>query len=96
MLQIPGHPYRILIIGDSLLPNSLLTNSLFHLISQQQDIDKIDLYAKNPHEAKYQFLIKKRESTGLKHLNDLKPSTEYLTDMDGIYKDIEEHNPNKT
>ena len=92
MLQIPDHPYRILIIGGS---GTGKTNSLFHLISQQQDIDEIYLYAKDPHEAKYQFLIKKRESTSLKHLNDLKPSTEYSTDMDGIYKNIEEYNPNK-
>ena len=45
------------------------TNSLFNLISHQPDIDKIYLYAKDAYEAKYQFLIKKRESTGFKHLN---------------------------
>ena len=28
------------------------------------NIDKIYLYAKDPNEAKYQFLINKRESTG--------------------------------
>ena len=27
-------------------------------------------YAKDPYEAKYQLLINKRESTGLKHLDD--------------------------
>ena len=32
-------------------------------------IDKIRLYAKNPHETKYQLLINKRESTGIKYLN---------------------------
>ena len=36
--QIPDHSYRILIIGDS---GSGKTNSLFNLISQQADIDKI-------------------------------------------------------
>ena len=55
--QIPDHPYRILIIGGS---GSGKTNSLFNLINQQLDIDKIYLYAKDPYEAKYQFLIKKR------------------------------------
>ena len=59
--QIPDHPYRMLIIGDS---RSGKTNSLFNLINYQPDIDKIYLYAKNPSEAKYQFLINKRESTG--------------------------------
>ena len=57
--QIPDHPYRILIIGGS---GSGKTNSLFNLINQQPDIDKIYLYAKDPYEAKYQLLINKIES----------------------------------
>ena len=46
-------------------------------------------------EAKYQLLINKRESTGLKYLNDSKAFIEYSNDMDGINKNIENHNPNK-
>ena len=42
-------------------------NSLFNIISQQPTLIKYDLYAKNSYEAKYQFLINKRESTGLKY-----------------------------
>ena len=84
--EIPDHPYRILITGGSV---SGITNSLFNLISRQPDIDKIYLYAKNPHEVKYQLLIKKRENTGLKYLNDSKAFIEYLNDMDDIYKNIE-------
>ena len=45
--------------------------------------------------AKYQLLINKRESTGLKYLNDSKAFIEYLNDMDNIYKNIEEYNPDK-
>ena len=45
---------------------------LFNLINQQPDIDKIYLYAKDPYEAKYQFLINNREGTGLKHFSDSK------------------------
>ena len=90
--RIPDHPYRILIIGGS---GSGKTNSLFNLINQQPDIDKIYLYAKDPYEAKYQLLINKRESTGLKYLNDSKAFIEYSNDMDDIYKNIEEYNPNK-
>ena len=67
--QIPDHPYRILIIGDS---GSGKTNLLFDLIGRQPDVDKIHLYAKDPYEAKYQFLINKREGSGLKHFNDSK------------------------
>ena len=58
---------RILIIGGS---GSGKTNSLFNLISQQPDIIKIYLYAKDPYKGKYQFLINKQEIGGLKHFND--------------------------
>ena len=76
--QSPDHAYRILIIGGS---GSGKTNSLFNLINQQPDIDKIYLYAKDPYEAKYQLLINKRESTGLKYLNDSRAFIEYSNDM---------------
>ena len=89
---IPDNPYRILIIGGS---GSGKTNALLNLINNQPDIDKIYLYAKDPYEAKYQFLINKRESTGLKHFNDLKAFTEYSNDMQDVYKNIEECNTGK-
>ena len=41
------------------------------------------------------MIINKRESTRLKHLNDSKAFIEYSDNMDDIYKNIEEHNPNK-
>ena len=66
---IPDHPYRILIIGGS---GSGKTNPLLNLINNQPDIDKIYLYAKDPYEAKYQYLINKRESVGINHFNDPK------------------------
>ena len=56
---ISDYPYRILIIGGS---GSGKTNALLNLINNQPDIDKIYLYAKDPYEAKYQFLINKREA----------------------------------
>ena len=43
-LYIPDHPYRILIIGRS---GSGKTNALLNLLSNQPDIDKIYLYAKD-------------------------------------------------
>ena len=89
---IEDHPYRILIIGGS---GSGKTNALLNLINNQPDIDKIYLYAKDPYEAKYQFLINKRESTGLKHFNDPKAFIEYSNDMQDVYKNIEEYNINK-
>ena len=44
---------------------------------------------------KHQFSIDKQESTDLKHLNDTKAFIKYSNDMDDIYKNIEERNPNK-
>ena len=41
------------------------------------------------------MLINKRESTGFKYLNDSKAFIECSNDMDDIYKNIEEENPNK-
>ena len=90
--QIHDHPYRITIIGGS---GSRKTYSLFNLINQQPDIHKMYLYAKDSYEAKYQFLINKRESTGWKHFNDSKVFIKYSYDTDNIYKNIEECNSNK-
>ena len=65
------------------------------LLNNQPDIDKLYLYAKDSYEAKYQHLIKKRESTGLKHFSDLKAFIEYSNDMQDVYKNIEEYNLGK-
>ena len=65
-MVIPDHPYRILITGGS---GSRKTNVLLNLISQQDGIDKIYLYAKDLSEPKYEFLIKKLENVGIKLLN---------------------------
>ena len=89
---IPDHPYRILIIGGS---GSGKTNALSNLINNQPDIDKIYLYGKDPYEKKYQYLIKKREKVGLNHFNHPKAFMEYLNDMQNVYKNIEDYNPNK-
>ena len=82
----------LLIIGDSGFGKS---SSLFNLISHQPAIDKIHLYAKVSYQAKYQLLINERENTRLTHLNDFKAFIEYSKNMDDIYKNIEEYNPNK-
>ena len=89
---IPDHPYRILIIEGS---GSGKTNALLNLINNQPDIDKIYFYTKDPYETKYQFLINKRERTGLKHFNDFKGFIEYSNDMQDVYKNIDESNADK-
>ena len=62
----------MLIIGGS---GSGKTYALLNLIKEQDSdnlIDKIYLYAKDLNEPKYQFLIKKSEDVGIKHLNNPK------------------------
>ena len=59
---IPDHPYRILIIGGS---GSRKTDLLLSLIENQPDTDKMYLYAKDPYEAKYKYLINKTEVAGI-------------------------------
>ena len=84
-LEIPVHPYKILIAGGC---ESGKTNPLLNMINHEPDIDKIYLYDKNPYEAKYQLLINKRESAGLKYFNDSKAFIEYSNDMDDIHEKL--------
>ena len=48
--EIPDHHYRILIVAGS---GSAKTNVFLNLINNEPHTDKIYLYAKDPHEAKY-------------------------------------------
>ena len=70
-------------------------NLLLNLIENQPGIDKIYLYAKDPYEAKYQYLINKREGVGIDHFNDPKAFIEYSNDMHDVYKNIDDYNPDK-
>ena len=78
-------PFRMLIIGPS---GSGKTNTLLHLIDKFHPIDKIYLYAKDTGEDKYQYLINKREQTGIKNLNDPHAFIEYLNDRNDVLEDI--------
>ena len=89
---IPDKPYRILIIGGS---GSGKTNVLLNFIENQPDIDKTYLYAKDPYECKYQYLINIREKVGLKGFSYLKAFIEYSNDMHDVYKNINYYNPDK-
>ena len=55
---ILNHPYRILIIGGW---SSGKTNLLLNLIEKQPDIHEIHLYAKDPYESEYKYLINKEK-----------------------------------
>ena len=53
------------------------------------------MYAEEPYEDKYQYLINKRECVGINHLNDPKAFIEYSNDMHNVYKNIDNYNPDK-
>ena len=85
-------PFRMLIIGPS---GSGKTNTLLHLINNLHPSDKIYLYTKDIHEPKYEYLINKREQTGIKNLNNPKAFIEYSDDMDDVLDDINIYNKNR-
>ena len=87
---IPDHPYRILIIGGS---GSGKTNALINLINEQHDIDKIYFYARDLSKPKYEYLIKKRENVGIKHLNNQNAFIECSNTMDAVCENINYYNP---
>ena len=89
---IPDHPYRVLIVGGS---GSEKTNALLNLINEQEDIEKIYLYAKDLSEPKYEYLIKNCENVGIKHLNDSKAFIECSNTMNDVYENIDNYNPNR-
>ena len=87
-----GHLFqiiRIIITGGS---GSGKTNALINLINEQNDIDKIYLYARDLSEPMYEYLIKEREDAGIKHLNNLSAFIECSNMMD-VYENINDYNP---
>ena len=54
---------------------------------------KIYLHGKDLSEPKYEFLIKKREDAGRKHLNNLNAFIECSNTMDDVYEKINDYNP---
>ena len=89
---IPDHPHRILIIGGS---GSGKTNALINLINEQNDIDKIYLYARDLSEPKYEYLIKKREDVGIKHVINSNAFIECSNTVDNVYENIHDYNPSR-
>ena len=86
---IPDHLYRIIIIADS---GSGKTNALINLINEQNDIDKIYLYARDLREAKHKYLIKKREDVETKHVNNPNTFIKCSNTMDDVYENIHDYN----
>ena len=89
---IPDHPYRILIIGGS---GSGKINALISLINEQNDIDKIYLYARDLKEPKYEYLIEKCEDVGISHVNNPNTFIECSNTMDDVYENINDYNSSR-
>ena len=70
-------------------------NASLNLINNQPGIDKIYSYAKGLYQAKYKFLINKKESIRLKYFNDPKAFIEYLNGTQDVYENIGEYNLGK-
>ena len=68
---------------------------MINLINEQNDIDKIYLYAKDLSEPKYEYLIKKREDVGIKHVNNPNAFIKFSDTMDDVYENIHDYNPSK-
>ena len=71
------------------------THALLNLIKEQDDIDKICLYAKDLRKAKYGFWIKKHEDVQTNHFNDLNTFIEFSNTMDDVYENIDNYNTNR-
>ena len=53
------------------------------------------MYAKDSYEAKYYYLMNKREGVGIDDFKDPKAFIEYSKDMHDVDKNIDECNPDK-
>ena len=71
------------------------TSTLLNIIKEQDDTDKIYLYAKDLSEPKYEFLIKIRKNAGTKHLNDSNAFIKCSNTMNDVYQNIDDYNPNR-
>ena len=80
----------IIIISGS---GSGKTNALINLMNEQNDIDKIYLYARDLSEPKYEYVIKKCNNAGIKHANNPDAFIECSNTMDDVYKNINDYDP---
>ena len=51
------------------------------------------MYARDLSEPKYEYLIKKREDSGIKHEHNPNAFIEYSNRMDDVYENINDYNP---
>ena len=81
-----------MIIGGS---GSGKTNTLLSLMNEENDIDKMYLYARDLNKPKYKILIKKGKDAGIKHLNDSNAFIECSNMMDDVNENINDYNSSR-
>ena len=86
---IPDERYTVIRIGSS---GSRKTNALINLINEENDIGKIYLFAWDLSQPKYEYLIKKRQHAGIKHLNHPNAFIECSNTIDVVYENIKDYN----
>ena len=75
---------------------STKTNALLNLIKhQQEDVNKIYLYVKDPFESKYQLLINQREKVEIQNLKNPEAFTDYSQTINNVYENWEDYNLTK-
>ena len=87
---LPDHLYKILITVGS---GSGKKNTLINLINEQNNTDNIYLYARDLSEPKYEYLIKKHEDAGIKHVNNPNTFIKCSNTRDDVYENINYYNP---
>ena len=53
------------------------------------------MYARDLNEPKYEYLIKKREDVGIKHVNDPNAFIECSNTLDDVYENINDYNSSR-
>ena len=53
------------------------------------------MYARELSQPKYEYLIRKHEDVGIKHVNNSKTFIECSNTMDDVYKNIHDYNPSR-
>ena len=66
---------------------------MINFINEQNDTDKIHLYARDLSKPKYEYLIKRREDAGIKHLKNPNVFIECSNTMSDVYENINDYNP---
>ena len=90
-----GHIYLIIHTEFQQLVVLDQEKQIHYLINEQNDIEKIYLYARDLNKPRYKMLIKKRKDAGIKHLNDPNAFIKCSNMIDDVYENIHDYNSSR-